>query len=35
LQGQSREEVCDRYEAGMKIFEAVEKRRVKRGYSAW
>jgi predicted DNA-binding WGR domain protein len=35
LQGQSREEVCDRYEQGLEIFDAVEKRRVKRGYSAW
>ena len=33
--GQSIEVVCDRYEQGLEIFEAVEKRRAKRGYSAW
>ena len=35
LQGQSIEVVCDRYEEGLAIFEAVEKRRAKRGYTAW
>ena len=35
LQGQSIEVVCDRYEEGLEIFEAVEKRRAKRGYTAW
>lgn len=35
FQGQTREAVCNRYEEGMKIFEAVEKRRSKRGYSRW
>ena len=35
MQGQSIEVVCDRYEEGLEIFEAVEKRRAKRGYTAW
>ena len=35
MQGQSIEVVCDRYEEGLAIFEAVEKRRAKRGYTAW
>jgi predicted DNA-binding WGR domain protein len=35
LAGQSLESLCESYEEGLKIFEAVEKRRVKRGYSAW
>ena len=34
-QGQSLERVCDRYEEGLQAFEAVEKQRAKRGYSAW
>lgn len=34
-QGQSLEKLCDRYEEGVEIFEAVEKRRAKRGYSTW
>ena len=35
LQGQSLEEVCDRYEKGLEIFENVAKRRARRGYRAW
>lgn len=35
LQGQSLEEVCDRYEKGLEIFENVAKRRARRGYCAW
>ena len=35
LQGQSLEQVCERYEEGLHVFEAVKKRRAKRGYSAW
>ena len=35
VHGQSIEVVCDRYEESLKIFEAVEKRRAKRGYRAW
>lgn len=42
MQGQCIEVVCDgeafqgnRYEQGLEIFDAVEKRRTKRGYSAW
>jgi predicted DNA-binding WGR domain protein len=35
MQGQSREQLCDRYEEGLEILEAVEKRRSQRGYSAW
>ena len=35
MHGQSIEVVCDRYEEGLAIFEAVEKRRAKRGYTAW
>jgi len=31
-QGQSLEQVCDGYEEGLQIFEAVTKRRAKRGY---
>ena len=34
MQGQSREHPCDSYEEGLEIFDAVEKRRAKRGYSA-
>jgi len=34
-QGQSREQVCDRYEQGLEIFDAVEKRRSQRGYNPW
>ena len=34
-QGQSLEQVCERYEEGLQVFEAVEKRRVQRGYRAW
>ncbi|NJM98551.1 MAG: WGR domain-containing protein [Phormidesmis sp. RL_2_1] len=34
MQGQSGEVVCERYEQGLEIFEAVEKRRAKRGYRA-
>jgi predicted DNA-binding WGR domain protein len=33
LQGQSREVVCDRYEEGLEILEAVGRRRSQRGYS--
>ncbi|KPQ32343.1 MAG: WGR domain [Phormidesmis priestleyi Ana] len=33
-QGQSLEQVCDGYEEGLQIFEAVTKRRAKRGYRA-
>ena len=35
MQGQSIEVLCDRYEEGLEIFEAIEKRRAKRGYTAW
>ncbi len=35
LQGKSIEEVCDRYEQGLEIFDVVGKRRTKRGYGAW
>ena len=35
FQGQSLETMCDRYEQGLEIFEAVEKRRAKRGYQVW
>ena len=35
MQGQWIEEVGDLYEQGLEVFEAVEKRRAKRGYSAW
>lgn len=35
LQGQSIEEVCDRYEKSLEVFDAVVKRRAKRGYSIW
>jgi len=35
LQGQSIEEVYDRYEQCAEIFDAVVKRREKRGYSIW
>ena len=35
MQGQCIEDVCDGYEQGLEIFEAVEKRRAKRGYSPW
>ncbi len=35
MRGQSIEVVCDRYEQGLEIFDAVERRRTKRGYSAW
>jgi predicted DNA-binding WGR domain protein len=35
MQGQSREQLCDRYEEGLEILEAVEKRRSQRGYSPW
>jgi len=34
-QRQSREQVCDGYEEGLQIFEAVGKRRVTRGYRIW
>lgn len=34
-QGQSPEHLCDHYEESLQIFEVVEKRRAKRGYSAW
>jgi hypothetical protein len=34
LEGQSLERPCDSYEEGLKILEAVEKRRAKRGYLA-
>lgn len=34
-QGQSLEHLCDHYEESLQIFEVVEKRRAKRGYSAW
>ncbi len=33
--GQSIEVVCGHYEQGLEIFEAVGKRRAKRGYRAW
>ena len=35
LQGQSIEVVCDHYEHGIEIFDAVKKRRAQRGYRAW
>ncbi len=35
LQGQSIEVVCDRYEHGIEIFDAVKQRRAQRGYRAW
>lgn len=35
FQGQSREQVCDRYEQCAEIFDAVAERREKRGYSIW
>jgi predicted DNA-binding WGR domain protein len=35
LQGQSREVVCSRYEEGLKILEAVGRRRLQRGYNNW
>ncbi len=35
MQGQCIEHPCDHYEQGLEIFYAVEKRREKRGYSAW
>jgi predicted DNA-binding WGR domain protein len=35
LQGQSIEEVCDHYEQCAEMFDAVAKRREKRGYSIW
>ncbi|WP_121971245.1 WGR domain-containing protein [Leptolyngbya sp. BC1307] len=35
MRGQCIEVVCDRYEQGLGIFEAVGKRRAKRGYRAW
>jgi hypothetical protein len=42
MQGQSREQLCDgeafqgnRYEEGLEILKAVNKRRAKRGYRAW
>ena len=35
MQGQSIEVVCNCYEEGLEIFETVEKRRAKRGYTAW
>lgn len=35
MRGQCIEVVCDRYEQGIKIFNAVARRREKRGYSAW
>ena len=34
-QGQSMEHLCDRYEEGVAIFEAVKRRRVQRGYRTW
>lgn len=34
-QGQLLEQVCDHYEEGLQVFESVEKRRAKRGYSTW
>lgn len=33
--GQSREEICDLYEQGVEIFDAVAKRRRKRGYDQY
>lgn len=33
--GQCREEVCERYDQGVEIFEAVGRRREKRGYRSW
>lgn len=35
FQGQSRENICGRYEDGLEKFEAVARRRAKRGYSTW
>ncbi len=35
LKGQSSEYPCGSYEEGVEVFEAVEKRRAKRGYSTW
>ena len=35
MHGQNIEVVCDHYEQGLEIFEAVKKRRAKRGYTAW
>ncbi len=35
MQGQRLEVLCDRYEEGLEIFEAVAKRRAQRGYSTW
>ena len=35
LQGQSLEHPCSDYEEGLKVFDAVERRRAKRGYRAW
>ena len=34
-QGQSLEQLCDDYEDGLQVFEAIEKRRAKRGYITW
>ena len=34
-QGQSLELLCNHYEEGLQVFEAVERRRAKRGYSIW
>lgn len=35
FQGQSREIRCEHYEQGLKIFDAVAQRRIKRGYIEW
>lgn len=35
VNGQSREEVCDLYEQGVEIFDAIAKRREERGYCSW
>lgn len=35
LAGQSLEQFCISYEESLKIFEAVERRRSRRGYRAW
>ena len=35
IKGQSLEQLCASYEESLKVLEAVEKRRAKRGYRAW
>ncbi|MGB3293321.1 MAG: WGR domain-containing protein [Phormidesmis sp.] len=35
LKGQSLENPCGSYEQSLEVFEAVEKRRAKRGYRTW